>query len=157
MVASRAANGAKEISFPFRFSIDESSWLAARVQSVSLRPGLEIWAHSNPVYVLKDGKPVYVRADREAVREQWKKEAEFYRTAGSGFRERATAYGIFSPGGADERNSERSSASVARGCACAQIAARLLCSAAGLRISTSRRATSFSSPGCSVFEVIEIT
>jgi hypothetical protein len=82
VVASRAANGAKEISFPFQFSIDESSWIAARVQSVSLRSGLEIWAHSNPVYVLKDGKPVYVRADREAVREQWKKEAEFYRTAG---------------------------------------------------------------------------
>ena len=82
VVASRAANGAKEISFPFQFSIDESSWIAARVQSMSLRPGLEIWAHSNPVYVLNDGKPVYVRADREAVREQWKKEAEFYRTAG---------------------------------------------------------------------------
>ena len=43
---------------------------------------MEIWAHSNPVYVLKDGKPVYVKDDREAVREQWAKEAEFYRTAG---------------------------------------------------------------------------
>ncbi len=34
------------------------------------------------MYVLKDGKPVYVKADREAVRQQWEKEAEFYRTTG---------------------------------------------------------------------------
>jgi hypothetical protein len=82
VVASKPGNGAKEVSLPFQFSIEESSWVAARVQSASLRPDLEIWAHSNPVYVLKDGKPVYVKADREAVRQQWEKEAEFYRSAG---------------------------------------------------------------------------
>ena len=82
VVASQSANGAKEISLPFQFPIQESSWIAARVQSPSLRPGLEIWAHSNPVYALKNGKPVYVKADREAVRDQWEKESEYYRTAG---------------------------------------------------------------------------
>jgi hypothetical protein len=82
VVASRAGNGEKEISLPFEFPIRESSWIAARAQSASLRPGLEIWAHSNSVYLLKDGKPVYVKADREAVSAQWEKEAEYYRTAG---------------------------------------------------------------------------
>ena len=82
VVASRVGEGEKEISLPFQFPIEESSWIAARAQSASLRPDLEIWAHTNPVYVLKGGKPVYVKADREAVSEQWEKEAEYYRTTG---------------------------------------------------------------------------
>ena len=82
VAAWRVGNGEKELSLPFQFPIEESSWIAARAQSASLRPDLEIGAHANPVYVLKDGKPVYVKADREAVSEQWEKEAEFYRTAG---------------------------------------------------------------------------
>jgi hypothetical protein len=82
VVASRLGNAEKEISLPFQFPIEESSWIAARAQSASVRSGLEIWAHTNPVYVLKDGKPVYVKADREAVREQWEKEAAFYKTDG---------------------------------------------------------------------------
>jgi hypothetical protein len=95
VVDSHAGNGGKEISFPFQFPIAESSWIAARVQSASLRSGLEVWAHSNPVYVLKDGKPVYVKADREAVREQWEKEAEFYRTAGLVFADEAQRAAFF--------------------------------------------------------------
>jgi hypothetical protein len=83
VVASRTGDGRQtEISVPFHFPIQESSWVAARAQSPSLRPGLEIWAHTNPVYVLKDSKPVYVKADRELARQQWEKEAEFYRSAG---------------------------------------------------------------------------
>ena len=83
VVASRFGDGRQtEISLPFRFPIQESSWVAARAQGPSLRPDLEIWAHTNPVYVLKDDKPVYVKADRELVSQQWEKEAEFYRNAG---------------------------------------------------------------------------
>ena len=83
VVAERVGDGHQtELILPFDFPIGESSWIAARVQAASLRPGLEIWAHSNPVYVLKDGKPVYVKADRELVRRQWDQEAEFYRSAG---------------------------------------------------------------------------
>ena len=83
VVASREGDGRQtELSLPFQFSIQESTWIAARVQSPGLRPDLEIWAHSNPVYALKDNQPVYVPADRELVRAQWEKEAEFYRGAG---------------------------------------------------------------------------
>jgi len=83
VVASRLGDGRQtEISLPFRFPIQESSWVAARAQGPSLQPDLEIWAHTNPVYVLKDDKPVYVKADRELVSQQWEKEAEFYRNAG---------------------------------------------------------------------------
>jgi hypothetical protein len=83
VVASRTGDGLQtEISLPFQFPIEESSWIAARAQSPGLRPDLAIWAHTNPVYVLKDGKPTYVKADRELVRQQWEKEVEFYRNAG---------------------------------------------------------------------------
>lgn len=88
VVASRTGDGRqKEISLPFQFPIQESSWVAARVQGPSLRPDLEIWAHTNPVYLLQDSKPVYVKADRELVRQQWEKEAEYYRSAGLVFTE----------------------------------------------------------------------
>ncbi|HZT31339.1 MAG TPA: CehA/McbA family metallohydrolase [Bryobacteraceae bacterium] len=88
VVASRKGDGRQtELSLPFQFSIQESSWVAARAQSPNLRPDLAIWAHSNPVYLLRDGKPVYVPADRELVRLQWEKEAEFYRGAGLVFAE----------------------------------------------------------------------
>jgi hypothetical protein len=83
VVASREGDGRQtEINLPFEFPIQESSWIAARAQAPGLRPDLEIWAHSNPVYVLKDGKPVYVKEDRELVSRQWDKEIEFYRSAG---------------------------------------------------------------------------
>ena len=88
VVASQKGDGRQtEISLPFQVPIEESSWVAARTQSPGLRPDLEIWAHTNPVYLLKDGKPVYVKADRELVRQQWEKEAEFYRNAGLVFAE----------------------------------------------------------------------
>jgi hypothetical protein len=81
VVASQTGDGRQtEISLPFEFPITESSWVAARAQSPSLRPDLEVWAHTSPVYVHKDGQPTYVKADRELARQQWEKEVEFYRS-----------------------------------------------------------------------------
>jgi hypothetical protein len=88
VVAARAGDGHQtELTLPFRFPIQESSWVAARVQGPGLRPDLEIWAHTNPVYLLRENRPVYVKADRELVRLQWEKEAEYYRSAGLVFAE----------------------------------------------------------------------
>jgi hypothetical protein len=57
--------------------------IVANGQVVASRPHSEgepeIWAHANPVYLLKEGKPVYVEADRRALLERWEKEAEYYR------------------------------------------------------------------------------
>jgi hypothetical protein len=66
---------------PFQTKITESSWIAARAKSVSYPGEPEIWAHANPVYVLQDGQPVYVKRDREALRERWAAEVEYYKTA----------------------------------------------------------------------------
>jgi hypothetical protein len=38
-----------------------------------------IQAHSNPVYLLRDRRPVHEKAARQAVAERWRREAEDYR------------------------------------------------------------------------------
>jgi hypothetical protein len=83
VVASRdGENGATELSLPFKVSLDESSWVAARVQARHGDGEPEIWAHANPVYLLREGEPVYVEADRRALLARWEKEAEYYRNPG---------------------------------------------------------------------------
>ncbi|HUG81555.1 MAG TPA: CehA/McbA family metallohydrolase [Bryobacterales bacterium] len=68
-----------ELKLPFEVPVSESSWIAARASALHRKGEFEIWAHANPAYFLKDGKPVYVEADRKAVRERWEKEAAYYR------------------------------------------------------------------------------
>jgi hypothetical protein len=81
VVASRAgAGGQTELSLPFKVSIAESAWIAARAQAPHQEGEPEIWAHANPVYLLKEGRPVYVEADRRALLARWEKEAEYYRS-----------------------------------------------------------------------------
>jgi hypothetical protein len=75
----------RELTLRFRTNITESSWIAARVKSVSYPGEPEIWAHANPVYLLKDGKPVYFKRDRDALRARWAEEVDYYRTAGLQF------------------------------------------------------------------------
>jgi hypothetical protein len=82
VVAVAAGNTQRtEISLPFEIPIRESAWIAARAKATSLPGEPEIWAHTNPVYALKQGQPVYVEAARKAVRERWAKEAQFYRNS----------------------------------------------------------------------------
>ena len=75
----------RELTLPAALTIDESAWIAARVKSVSYEGEPEIWAHANPVYLLRDGKPVYVKRDRDALRNRWAPEVEYYRTGGLQF------------------------------------------------------------------------
>lgn len=75
----------RELTLPFETEIAESSWIAARAKSISYAGEPEIWAHSNPVYLLRDGKPVYVKRDRDALRERWAAEVDYYKTGGLRF------------------------------------------------------------------------
>ena len=75
----------RELTLPFKTNLTESSWIAARAKSVSYPGEPEIWAHANPVYVLKNGKPVYIKRDRDALRERWAQEVEYYKTGGLQF------------------------------------------------------------------------
>ena len=69
-----------DLSLHFSFRIHESTWIAARTKSRSLAGESEIWAHANPAYFLKDGNPVHLQDDREAVRARWAKETQYYRS-----------------------------------------------------------------------------
>ena len=83
VIASIKGDGTKtELTLPFEVELDESTWIAARTESPRLRDDIRIWAHTNPVYVLKNRQPVHVRADRESVLRKWEAEIEFYKTAG---------------------------------------------------------------------------
>ena len=80
VVAIRGGDTKKAaLQLPFETEVTESSWIAARASSLHREGEYEIWAHANPAYFLKDDEPVYVEADRAAVREHWEKEAEYYR------------------------------------------------------------------------------
>lgn len=75
----------REMTLRFKANITESSWIAARAKTISYPGEPEIWAHANPVYLLKNGKPVYVKRDREALRARWAEEVEYYKTGGLQF------------------------------------------------------------------------
>ena len=81
VVATAEGDGKqREITLPFSTAIKESSWIAARAKTISYPGEPEIWAHANPVYLLKDNKPVYIKQDRDALRQRWQPELDYYRT-----------------------------------------------------------------------------
>jgi len=59
----------------------ESCWVAAHVLARKEAGEPEIQAHTNPIYLLRNGKPVMVRAAREAVVAHWESELAWYRSA----------------------------------------------------------------------------
>ncbi len=81
VVATKAGDGGStEISLHYKVPIDASSWIAARAKAASRPKEPETWAHANPVYFLKEGKPVYVEAARTAVRDIWEEETAYYKS-----------------------------------------------------------------------------
>ena len=71
-----------ELSLPFELELTKSTWIAARTESPRLRDDIRIWAHTNPIYVLKDRQPTHIKADRDAVLAKWETEIDFYKSAG---------------------------------------------------------------------------
>jgi len=59
----------------------ESCWLAARVRAQRRDGEPEIQAHTNPAYLLRDGKPVRIEGARAAVRAKWEAQLSYYRSA----------------------------------------------------------------------------
>lgn len=81
VVQTVAGDGRKtELRLPFTIPASESLWVAGRVRAA--REGNEpaIQAHSNPVYVLRDRRPVHDPAARAAVAERWRREVDYYRS-----------------------------------------------------------------------------
>ncbi len=59
----------------------ESVWVAARVQSTKEKDEPEIQAHTNPVYVTREGKPLMVHEARQRVAARWDAELNHYKNA----------------------------------------------------------------------------
>jgi hypothetical protein len=69
----------RELRLPFEVPITGSVWVAARVRGRRVGNEPTIQAHTNPVYVLRDRRPVHVRAARESVAARWRRELDYYR------------------------------------------------------------------------------
>ncbi|HWB98381.1 MAG TPA: CehA/McbA family metallohydrolase, partial [Bryobacteraceae bacterium] len=83
VIASAAGDGTRtSLSATTPAGSEESCWVAARVTARKEAGEPEIQAHTNPVYLLRDGRPVRVRADRERLAARWAAEVEWYRGAG---------------------------------------------------------------------------
>ena len=81
VVARRVGDGSAEaLELDIRLELQDSSWLAARVFARTLEGEPIIQAHTNPVYMLRDGDPVRVESARQAIRERWRQEVSYYRS-----------------------------------------------------------------------------
>ena len=69
------------LSAVVRFDASESCWLAARTTARRLEGEPEIQAHTNPAYVLTEGRPVLVRTARETLATRWESELNYFRSA----------------------------------------------------------------------------
>ncbi|HSB15746.1 MAG TPA: CehA/McbA family metallohydrolase [Bryobacteraceae bacterium] len=82
VAAVRGGNGTEvTMSLPFAVPLPGSSWIAARAKAKSEEGEPELLAHTNPVYLLRNGLPVSVQADRAEVAKKWEAEAEYYRSS----------------------------------------------------------------------------
>ncbi|MCU1275079.1 MAG: hypothetical protein JWO48_2510, partial [Bryobacterales bacterium] len=59
----------------------ESCWVAARVVARKETGEPDIQAHTNPKYLLRDGKPAIVRGARETLAARWEGEIAWYKSA----------------------------------------------------------------------------
>ena len=80
VIARQAGDGTStELSLEFESEITSSAWIAARAVAQSLEGEPPIQAHTNPLYLLRDGKPIQVESARRALSDRWNKEARYYR------------------------------------------------------------------------------
>ena len=83
VVATARGDGSQtRLALTAAVRVEESCWVAARVSARRLEGEPEIQAHTNPAYLLRDGKPVMVRGAREALAAAWEAELARYRAAG---------------------------------------------------------------------------
>ena len=83
VVASVRGDGSRtRLAATVKLDCAESCWVAARVKAREEEDEPELQAHTNAAYLLRNGKPVMVRAARQSVADQWEAEIARYRKAG---------------------------------------------------------------------------
>jgi hypothetical protein len=81
VAAIRDVSGQREARLAFNVSMQDSAWVAARVTTSSLEGEPVIQAHTNPVYVLRDDRPVAVGDVRATLLARWEEQAKYYRSS----------------------------------------------------------------------------
>jgi len=81
VIAATPASGS-QMKLTASTTIDnrESCWVAARVVARKNTGEPDIQAHTNPVYLPINGKPVMLRAAREALVKQWEEQLAWYKS-----------------------------------------------------------------------------
>jgi hypothetical protein len=96
VVASAPGDGRRTtLSVSAKLPDNESCWVAARTSARKLQGEPDIQAHTNPQYLLRNGKPVMVRSAREALAARWESELNHYRRAGLIFATKAQESSFF--------------------------------------------------------------
>jgi hypothetical protein len=83
-IVASASGGGKATTLTASVSLPgaESCWVAAHVTAKKELGEPEIQAHTNPVYVTRDGKPAMVPGAREELAARWASEIAWYQAAG---------------------------------------------------------------------------
>ncbi|MBI1899185.1 MAG: CehA/McbA family metallohydrolase [Acidobacteria bacterium] len=82
VVAARPGDGSlRRLTLETRLPVAESSWTAARVRAQKRKDEPDIQAHTNPLYLLKDNKPVLAMEARRTLLAKWEKELAYFRSA----------------------------------------------------------------------------
>ncbi len=82
VVASVSGDGRRtSLEASTRLDKSESCWYAARAAAKREEDEPEIQGHTNPIYVLREGKPVLVNSDREKLAKKWESEIAWYQAA----------------------------------------------------------------------------
>lgn len=82
VIARAAGDGAlTRLTVTGTAALTESCWLAARVKAKTLPDEPQIQAHTNPTWLLKDGRPVRVASARRTLAAKWEEELAYFRQA----------------------------------------------------------------------------
>ena len=80
-IASQPGDGERRhLTLTAEVPLDDSAWIAARARGQRKDGEPERWAHTNPVYALRDRMPVHVPEARAAILRRWLGEVEYYRS-----------------------------------------------------------------------------
>ena len=73
----------------------ESSWVAARVTAAKQAGEPDIQGHTNPLYLLHEGRPVIIPSARQSLARKWKAEVDWFSTDPLQFRTEAARADFF--------------------------------------------------------------
>lgn len=99
VIASASGDGKRtRLVVSASLTTGESCWIAARVTARKQPGEPDIQAHTNPLYIVRAGKPIPIPEARQSLAAKWKSELDWYRTAPLEFQTEAARREFFDKG-----------------------------------------------------------